>query len=83
MGMDIEIEDVRNLMEDNKFMDAVVAQVLQNKEAVDDLAEDVADALEDAFGEDETFRQKLIAGAMGDKEFREKVTHALVAELSD
>ena len=81
--MDIEKEDVRKLLEDPEFMAAVVSAVLADKDAVQDLAEEVADALEDALADEPEWKEKILSGALEDPTFREKVTRALVEEISD
>jgi len=81
--MDIEKEDVAKLLEDPEFMEAVVSAVLADRDAVQDLAEGVADALEDALGDDAEWKEKMLSGALEDPNFREKVTVALVEEISD
>jgi len=81
--MDIEKEDVRKLLEDPAFAEAVVSAVLADKDAVEELAEEVADALGDALEDDPRWKEKILSDALENPSFREKVTRALVEEISD
>lgn len=81
--MDIEKEDVRRILEDPAFMEAVVSAITTDKDVYEDLAEEVADALEDALQDHPEFKQKILEAALDDATFVAKVTKALVEELTD
>lgn len=81
--MDIEEEDVARLLRDPAFMEAVVAGLTKDKDVYEDLAEEVAGALEDALEDHPGFKQQILQAALDDATFMAKVTKALVDELTD
>ena len=83
MGIDIEVDDIRELLDNEKFMNAVVTKVLKNDEAMEEFVEDVADALEDALDDDPEARNMFLSAAMSDSSFRNRVADALVQEMID
>lgn len=83
MGIDIEVRDIRGLLDDEKFMNAVVKKVLQNKDAMEDFVGDVTEALEDAIEEDPQTRSMFLTAALADNSFRDRVADALAEEMID
>lgn len=82
MGMVAEA-DVRTLLQDQEFIDDVVAKVIADPKVLDELAEDIADELEDILEDDPTFKQKVIEAAMASPEFKQRVVTELIREMSD
>lgn len=83
MGMDIEVQEIRGLLDDEKFMNAVVKKVLKNKDAMEDFVGDVTDALEDAIEDDPQTRSMFLSAALADSSFRDRVADALAEEMID
>ncbi len=79
----LEKEDVTGLLENQEFVDEVVRAVAEDPEAMDTLAEEIADSLDDAFEDNQTVRRKLVEAALATPEFRKRVAKKLVAELAD
>ncbi len=82
MGMVAEA-DVRTLLQDQEFIDDVVSKVIADPKVLDELAEDIADELEDILEDDPTFKQKVIEAAMASPEFKQRVVTELIREMSD
>ena len=79
----LEKEDVTGLLENQEFVDEIVRAVAEDPEAMDTLAEEIADSLDDAFEDNQTVRRKLVEAALATPEFRKRVARKLVAELAD
>ena len=82
MGMVAEA-DVRTLLQDQSFIDDIVTKVIADPKVLDELAEDIADELEDILEDDPTFKQKVIEAAMTSPEFKQRVVTELIREMSD
>ncbi|MEE8113842.1 MAG: hypothetical protein V3T23_05755 [Nitrososphaerales archaeon] len=83
MGMDVSTADVRRLLQDKKFMDQVIAKVMDDPETLEDLAEDVAEEIADQLEDDPTIKQKILTTALGTPGFRNKVSTQLAQEIGD
>jgi len=85
MGMDIDITnaDVSKLLQDGKLVDEVVKEILEDPEALDDLADKVAEEIADHLENDSVIKQKVIEAAIGNPDFRKRVVKELVDEIGD
>ena len=83
MGYDMTEKEISTFLKDKRLISEVVKRVVSNKETLDELAEDIADDLSDAIENDPTIKKQIVASAMRDPRFKEKVVHELAKELSD
>ncbi len=79
----ISAVDVLRLMQDEKLIDAVIAEILDDPEALSEVAEDIADELSDLLEDDPTFKRKLFAAAMGEGDFKKRIVKNMVREMAD
>lgn len=79
----IEEADVRQMLKEDGLVDEIVSALVQDPKVLAELAEDVADELEDLLEDDPTFRKKIIEAATTNPAFKQNVIDALVAEISD
>ena len=75
----IQESDVGRLLNDQQLMDQVVAGLVENPSAMDNLADDIADKVQDALGDDPELRHSLISTALANDVFKRK----LIAKLID
>jgi len=83
MGMDLSTADIMKLLQDKKLIDDVIAKVVGDPEALDGLAEDVADEISDYIEDDPAIRQRIINAAIGSADFRKRIVKELVDEIGD
>ena len=83
MGYDMSEKEVTTFLKDKRLIGEVVKRVVSNRETLDELAEDIADDLSDAIENDPTIKKQIVAAAMKDPRFKEKVVQELAKELSD
>ena len=83
MRLDIGIEQVRGLLEDEKFVRRIAKRLLRNKDAKEELIEQVAAYLADAIDDDPDLRSKILLSTLDDSAFRGKVAGDLMEELID
>ncbi len=83
MGIDVNASDVRQLLQDPALVEEIAKGVMEDSEALNDLAEDIADELSDVLEDDPEFRAKIIQSAMGNKTFKDQLVKKLVEEMSD
>ena len=83
MGYDMTEKEVSTFLKDKKLLNEVIKRVVGNKEVLDGLAEDIADDLSDTIKSDPAIKKQIVAAAMKDPGFRQKVVQELVEELSD
>ena len=79
----IEEADVRRVLEDNGMVDEIVKELVSNPAVLDELAEDVADELEDLLEDDPSFRRQIVEAATSNPNFKASVIKKLVEEMSD
>ena len=80
MGV-IEKGAVRELLQDPELVTAIIKAVIEDPEAMDDLAEDIADKLSDELEEDPELMRKVVEAAMASPEFKKRVIKELVEDL--
>lgn len=83
MGMDISTDDIATLLKDNKLVDEIVKKVVNDPEALGELAEDVADQMADCLEDDPAIRQRILKGAFASSEFKKRVVEELIDEIGD
>ncbi len=81
MGL-IQEADVGMLLHDEQLMDQVVNGLVEDTETMDNLADEIANKVQDALGEDPELRQRLITAAMSNDAFKQKLVSKLVADLN-
>ena len=77
----IEASDIKRLLADPTLTEDIAKAVVEDSGALDDLAEDVADKMEDELQDDEDFKKKLLDAAMASPDFRKKVAKELVDDI--
>ena len=75
--------DVRKLMEDKELMAEVAKAIVEDPEAMDDLADDIVDKLEDELEDNVELRTQIVDAAVTNPEFKKRIIAKLVKELSD
>ncbi|HHC24760.1 MAG TPA: hypothetical protein ENK58_05005 [Desulfobacterales bacterium] len=70
-------------MQDEKLIDAVIAEILDDPEALSEVAEDIADELADLLEDDPTFKKKLYSAAMEEGDFKKRIIKNMVKEMTD
>jgi hypothetical protein len=83
VGIDVNESDVRQLLQDPALVEEIAKGVMEDPEALGELAEDIADELSDVLEDDPAFRAKIIQSAMGNKTFKDRLVKKLVEEMSD
>ncbi len=83
MGIDVNASDVRQLLQDPALVEEIAKGVMEDSDALSDLAEDIADELSDVLEDDPEFRAKIIQSAMGNNAFRAKLVKKLAEEIGD
>lgn len=80
MGL-IQESDVEILFKDKALMDEIVAGLVEDPDTMDQLAEDVANKVEDALEDDSDMRQRLLTAAVSNDVFKRKLISKLIDEL--
>ena len=78
----IEKSDVAQLLQDPELVAAISEMILEDADAVDDLAGDIADALSDQLEDDAEVRNEIVATAIKSSEFKKRVVRKLAEDLS-
>ncbi len=77
----IQESDVGRLLNDPQLMDQVVAGLVEDSATMDTLADDIADKVQDALGDDADLRQRLISAAVANDVFKRKLVAKLIDDL--
>ena len=80
MGL-IQESDVGMLFKDKALMDEIVAGLVSDPDTMDQLAEDIADKVQDALEDDSDMRQRLLTAAVSNDVFKKKLISKLIDEL--
>ena len=80
MGL-IQESDVGRVLADPAFMEQVVSGLMENSSTMDSLADDIAGQIEAALENDSDLRQRLVAAAVSNEAFKQKLVHKLIEEL--
>jgi hypothetical protein len=81
MGL-IQESDVGKLLQDDALMDQVVAALVEDTQTMDNLADDIADLVQDSLQDDPLMRQKLVAAAIANEAFKRRLVTKLISDLS-
>ena len=73
--------DAEKFLKQSKIVDEIVSNVVKDPRMVTDLADEVADQLEDLIEEDGGLMNKILAAASENKEFRSRVVKQLSTKL--
>ena len=73
--------DAVKLLQNSEFVNEVVAKVLGDPQMISDLADEVADQLEDVLDADGKVRDMILASASGNDQFRSQVIEKLSRKL--
>lgn len=79
----VEESDVRQLLNDESLVDDIIAALVSDPKVLQELAEDVADELEDLLEDDPMFRKKIVDEAISNPEFKKSVIQQLISEMTD
>jgi len=74
--------DVKKLTEDRELMAEVAKAIVQDPEAMDNLADDIADKLEDELGDNPELRKQIVDAGVANPEFKKRIVKKLADELS-
>ena len=80
MGL-IQESDVGRLFQDKALMDEIVKGLVEDPNTMDQLAEDIADKVQDALEDDSDMRQRLLTAAVSNDVFKKKLISKLIDEL--
>ena len=78
MGL-IQESDVGRLFNDKALMDEIVSGLVEDPNTMDQLADDIADKMQDALEDDSDMRRRLVNAAVSNDVFKRK----LIAKLID
>ena len=78
----IEKTDVARLLTDDDLIEEFGKAILEDPEAVENLAGEFADALSDRLSADPKIRGTIVAAALTNDEFRRDVAERLAKDLS-
>lgn len=79
----VEESDVRQLLTDETLVDDIITGLVNDPDVLQELAEDVADELEDLLEDDPTFRKKIVDAAISNPDFKKSVIQELISEMRD
>lgn len=79
----IEESDVRQMLTDETLVDDIITGLVNDPDVLQELAEDVADELEDLLEDDPTFRKKIVDAAISNPDFKKSVIQELISEMRD
>ena len=78
----LEESDVRSLLQDPELKSDIAKAVVEDPEAMDDLADDIADKLSDELEDDSDLRRGIVSAAIANPEFKRRIVKKLVTDLS-
>ena len=83
MSIAVDKNEVRKLLEDPALVEEIAKGVMEDPEALGNLAEEIADELSVVLKDDPDFRAKIIQSAKGNNTIKERLIRKLAEELSD
>lgn len=81
MGYDIAKEDIKALLKDEKLIAHIVRKITQDKQALEDLADNVAEQLASTIEDNPEVKKRIIKAALSNPAFKQKIIKRLVDEL--
>ncbi len=79
----LEDTDVQTMLKDKTLVNKIIQAVAKAPETVSELAEDVADEIEDLLEGDPSYRRKFLKAAKSNPQFKTQVIRTLVEEITD
>ena len=79
----VDKNDVRKLLEDPGLVEEIAKGVMEDPDALGNLAAEIADELSDVLEDDPDFRAKIIQSVMGNKTLKARLLRKLAQKLSD
>lgn len=73
--------DAERFLGSSDIVDEIVAKVVSDHKMMDELADEMADHLEEVLEEDSKTRDKILAAAAGNEEFRSRLVDKLSAKI--
>ena len=73
--------DIHKLVQDKELMGEVVNAMMSDPESMDDLANNIADKLEDELGDSPELRAQIIDAAVTNPEFKKRIVTKLAQDL--
>jgi len=83
MGYDIAKKDIKTLLGDDKLIAHIVRKITADKEALENLAGDVAEELASSIEDNPGIKKRLVKAALSNPKFKKKVIKELVDGLED
>ena len=75
--------DVQKLTQDQSLMSDVAKAIMDNPEALDDLADDIADKLSDELEDNPELRRQIVDSAVANPDFKKRLVAKLAEEMGD
>ncbi len=79
----VQETNVRTLLQKKTLVNKIIQAVAKAPEVMSELAEDVADEIEDLLEGDPGYRRKFLKAAKSNPQFKTQVIRKLVEEISD
>ncbi len=76
-----EERDVKKLLQDKELMSEIAKGVVEDPQAMDDLAEDIADKLSDELEDDSELRTRIVEAAVTSPDFKARIVKKLVSDM--
>ena len=80
--MDVTKTDVQTILKDEKLMDQIVTNALEDPNVISDLAESLADELSDILEDDPIFKKRILSAALKDPKFKSLLLQEISEELN-
>ena len=77
----IQEADVKRLMQNQELMADVAKALVEDPTAMDQLAEDIADKLEDELEDNPEMRRQIVDAAIASPEFKKRIATKLAEDL--
>ena len=74
-------DNARKLLNNPRLADEMISRLSKDPEFLADIADELADALEDAIKEDDGLRRKLLASISRNKAFRRRVSQEVAQNI--
>ena len=78
----IKEADVQMLMQDQDFMAEIAKAIVEDPETMDNLADDIADKLDDLLEDDANLKNQIVDAAVNNPEFRRRIVQKLADDLT-
>ncbi len=75
--------EMSTLLQDEEFTNKVIDQALVSPDVMEELADDIADALSDLLEDDPQMQREFVGQALAGDGFKQQVIDKLMEELND